>query len=373
VILVIINGTPYEVATFRKDGHYLDGRRPESVSFSNEQEDAFRRDFTINALFYDPLAGELLDYVDGRTDLEGEILRAVGDPVARFREDRLRLLRAVRFAARFGYALEEKTFQAMKDEKEGIRTVKVERIREELIRMFTEGNADQALELLDESGLLEIVLPEVSSLKNVEQPPEFHPEGDVFVHTRLALSFLPQKPSAALALGVLFHDLGKPHTSRFHDGRIRFHGHALEGADIAWEICQRLRMSNKLTERIVWLVEHHMKIHVFPDMRVHKKKQLMREEGFRELLALARCDSLASHGDLSVIEEVEAWCRKQREEELSPPPLITGDDLIALGYKPDERFRSMLQAVEEAQLDGLLRDKGDALTFVEKHYPRTEK
>lgn len=372
VVLVIVNGMPYEVSTFRKDGDYLDGRRPESVSFSNEEEDAFRRDFTVNAMFYDPLTREVLDYVGGRADLQAGILRAVGDPVARFQEDRLRLLRAVRFAARLNYALEEETFRAMEQEKEGITLVKVERIRDELTRMFTEGNADRALELLDQSGLLEIVLPEVSLLKGVEQPPEFHPEGDVFVHTRLALSHLPPQASASLALGVLFHDLGKPQTGRFHQGRIRFHSHAVIGADIAWEICERLRMPNKIRDRIVWLVENHMKIHIFPEMRVHKKKQLMREEGFQELLTLARCDTLASHGDLSVLEEIEAWCEQQSEEDVSPPPLITGNDLIARGYRPGQYFRTILSAVEEAQLEDKLSTRGEALAFVEKHYPLKE-
>jgi poly(A) polymerase len=372
VILVIVEGVPYEVATFRQDGAYVDGRHPQSVSFSNEEEDARRRDFTINALFYDPRIGELLDYVNGLEDLDNQIVRAVGEPRLRFQEDRLRLLRAIRFSARLGYAIEEETLAALQAEKEGICDISVERVRDELIRIFTGANAHQALHLLEETGLLEILLPEVYALRGVEQPPQFHPEGDVLTHTALALSCLPPEPSPSLALGLLFHDLGKKETASEKDGRICFHGHAKKGADMAWEICQRLRMPKKLTARIVWLVENHMKIHLFPDMRLNKKKQLVREEGFEELLELARCDCLASHGDLAAVEATETWCAVQQQEELSPQLFLTGDDLIALGYKPGRHFREKLEKMEEAQLDGIVANKEEAVVYLKKHFPLSQ-
>jgi len=366
VVLVIVKGTPYEVACFRKDGPYLDGRRPETVSFSDEKEDARRRDFTINALFYDPARQTVLDYVNGIADLHAGILRAVGDPQRRFQEDRLRMLRALRFSVRFSYAIEGRTWRALCREREAITQVSTERIRDELIRLLTEGKADRALQLLDESGFLKILLPEVAAMKGVEQPPEFHPEGDVFTHTRLALSHLPAQRSEALTLALLLHDTGKVKTQRFDAGRIRFFGHDQESSVIARRICERFLMPVKTTERIAWLVKQHMRIHHFQNMRLSKQKQLLREPGFHELLVLARCDALGSNGDMNAVDYAEKMRNALGDEDLSPTPLLTGNDLIALGYEPDRRFRRMLEAVERGQLDGTLADRAEAIALVER-------
>jgi poly(A) polymerase len=359
VIIVVEEGQHFEVATFRKDGPYLDGRRPSSVAFVDEVEDARRRDFTINALFFDPETEEVLDYVGGQDDLARGLIRCVGKPEERFREDHLRLLRAVRFAARFGFEIDEKTRAAMVNQATTILKTSAERIRDELEKMLCGPNPERSLHLLDDTGLLREILPEVVAMKGVEQPPEFHPEGDVFVHTLLLLRHKPEPCSVTLAFGALLHDVGKPSTQTFED-RIRFNEHERVGAEMAEAICRRLRMSNEETERITWLVDQHMRLASIPQMRESRRKRFVREEGFDELLALCRLDCLASHGHLETIAWIEDYRRNLPEEALRPAPLLTGKDLIAMGHTPGPRFKEVLQAVEDAQLDGTITTREKA-------------
>lgn len=367
VLRVLMLEGDFEVSTFRMDGPYLDGRHPATVTFTNEEQDAQRRDFTINALFLDPESDAVIDYVGGVADLEAKVLRAVGDPKRRFEEDHLRLLRAIRFAARLGYAIEAGTWVALCQNAGSIVKTSPERIREELCKCLCEGGASRALRLMDESGLLRHVLPEVHAMKGVEQPEAFHPEGDVFVHTLLLFEHL-KNPSATLAFGALLHDVGKPSTQTMED-RIRFNNHDKVGAEMAETLCKRLRFSNEETERICWLVAHHMRVAVMPDMRENKRKRLIREEGFDELLALCRADCLASHGDLSGIEWVESYRATLVPEEIRPPRLLTGNDLIALGYAPGPRFREILLDLEDRQLDGSLHTREEALEQVREQWP----
>lgn len=368
VVIVVEPEGPIEVATFRSDGPYLDGRHPSVVTFRGEREDAARRDFTINAMFYDPCAKQVIDYVDGQADLRAKIVRTVGDPEVRFSEDYLRLLRAVRFAARLEFDIERITYEAIQRLAHLIKETGVERIRDELIKMLTEGGTRRAFELMDDTGLLEHVLPEVARMKGVQQPPEFHPEGDVFHHTILMLDRL-QNPSPALALGVLLHDVGKPPTAKEED-RIRFNNHDKVGAQIAEEICRRLRLSNEVTERVVWLVDQHMRVAHAPQMRESKLKRFIREDGFDELLELARLDCLTSHADLRTIEWIERYRSELKPEAVRPTPVLTGHDLIAMGYAPGPLFSEMLRVVEDAQLEGAIRTKAEAEAMVRDRWPR---
>ena len=359
VVIVVEGGQHFEVATFRKDGPYLDGRRPSRVDFVDEIEDAKRRDFTINALFLDPEKDEVLDYVGGREDLARGLIRCVGEAAARFQEDHLRLLRAVRFAARFDFAIEADTRAAMVALAPNILKTSAERIHEELEKMLCGGRAKQSLELLDATGLLAQILPEIDAMKGVEQPPEFHPEGDVFIHTLLLLKHLPAPCTPTLAFGALLHDVGKPPTQTFED-RIRFNEHERVGAEMAEVICRRLRMSNEVTGRIAWLVDQHMRLASIPQMRESRRKRFVREEGFDELLALCRLDALASHGHLETIDWIEEYRNNLPEEALRPAPLLTGKDLIAMGYTPGPRFKEVLQSVEDAQLEGAITSTEEA-------------
>jgi len=366
VSMIVLPEGHFEVTTFRRDGPYTDGRHPDTVEFTEEREDALRRDFTVNALFMDPVDDAVLDYVGGRNDLRAGIIRAVGDPTTRFREDHLRLMRAVRFAARLGFAIEEETFAAIRALAPAIHTTSAERMRDELIKMLTEGDARAAFLLLDATGLLAEVLPEVAAMKGVEQPPEFHPEGDVFVHTLLLLAQL-QHPPPTLALGALLHDVGKPVTQTFDD-RIRFNLHDKVGARMAGKICQRLRMSNEVTERVVWLVEQHMRLAATPEMRESKRRRFVRETGFDELLQLGEMDCRASHGDTAHIDWIRAYRERLTPEQMRPAPLLNGHDLIALGYAPGAQFKEILTAVEDAQLEGVLQSRSDAVDFVRMHW-----
>ncbi len=362
VVRVVLPEGTFEVATFRKDGPYLDGRRPASVQFCDAQEDARRRDFTINALFWDPQTDEVRDYVGGKEDLRNGILRTVGNPRQRFQEDHLRLMRAVRFAARLGYQIEADTWQAMQQFAHLIVHTSAERIREELCKILTEGNAEQGLRLLDASGLLMHVLPEISAMKSVEQPPEFHPEGDVFEHTMLLLRHL-DKPSITLAMGALLHDVGKPDTQTFED-RIRFNNHHKVGAEIAEAICQRLRFSRKETAHIVWLVDQHMRVADIPLMKENRRKRMVQEIGFQELLELCRLDCLASHGDTQTIEWIRDYLDQLEPESEIIPPLLTGKDLIQLGFAPGPVFSEILNYIEEEQLEGHIDNKASAIHAV---------
>lgn len=368
VQVVLLPEGPFEVTTFRKDGPYHDGRHPCSVAFTGEEEDARRRDFTINALFYDPVDRKVLDYVGGLDDLRTGLVRAVGVPRERFEEDHLRLLRAIRFAARLRYAIERETYQAIRESAPRITSTSAERIRDELLKMLTEGGTRRAFEMLDDTGLLHQILPEVSAMKGVAQPPEFHPEGDVFTHTLLMLDLLSH-PSAALALGVLLHDAGKPGTQTQTD-RIRFNDHDKAGAVIAREVCERLRLPRRDTERVVWLVAQHMRFQHIPKMRESKRKRTIRADGFEELKELCRIDCLASHGNLDTVVWVENYQAQLPPESLRPEPLVQGNDLIALGYPPGPLFSKILKHVEDLQLDGRLTTPDEARAFILAHWPR---
>ena len=367
---VISKTQAIEVATFRSDLGYSDGRRPDEVRFSQDpQEDVARRDFTINGMMLDPVTGEVLDFVGGRRDLDAGIIRAIGDPERRFAEDKLRMLRAVRFAARFEYVIEAETLAAIQGLAHEIQVVSRERVRDELTKMLTEGHARRAFLLLDESGLLKEVLPEISTMKGVAQPPEFHPEGDVFVHTLMLLENLPRPCSPTLAWGALLHDAGKPATFRVAPDRIRFDNHVDVGVKIAEEICERLRFSNHDAAQVLALVDNHMRFGHVTRMKESTLKKFLRLPGFEEHLALHRADSLASHGNLSTYELVRAKLAEIPPEKIRPAALVTGDDLIAFGYAPGPRFREILDAVEDAQLEGQLLSRDAALEFVKREFP----
>lgn len=358
-----------EVATFRSDIGYSDGRHPDEVRFSRDpREDVARRDFTINGMMLDPVSGEVLDFVGGRRDLKAGIIRTIGDPEQRFGEDKLRMLRAVRFAARLEYAIEPGTFAAMRKLAEQIQVVSRERVRDELTRMLTEGHARRAFLLLDESGLLKPVLPEISAMKGVQQPPEFHPEGDVFVHTLLLLENLPNPCPMTLAWGALLHDVGKPATFRVAPDRIRFDSHVEVGVKMAEAICRRLRFSNDETEQILALVDNHMRFGHVSRMKESTLKKFLRMPGFDEHLALHRADCLASHGNLNTYEFIQEKREEIPVENMRALPLVTGDDLIAAGHIPGPKFRAILSAVEDAQLEGRLASRDAALEFVRREF-----
>jgi poly(A) polymerase len=372
VIRVSPGGADIEVATFRSDHGTLDGRHPREVRYARTpEEDVRRRDFTINGLLYNPLQEEVLDFVGGRADLEEGVIRTIGEPAERFGEDRLRLLRAIRFAARFGYRIEEKTWVALRAARAGIEQVSRERVRDELVKMLTEGAARRAFELLEESSLLGILLPEVVRMKGVEQPPEFHPEGDVWVHTLLMLERLSD-PTPTLALGALLHDVGKPPTftpPRGPDDRIRFDRHTEVGAVMAEEICARLRLSNRDTERVVALVRNHLRFKDAPNMRPSTFKRFLAMDGFEEHLELHRLDCAASHGDLSNWHYIKEQIANLPPEEVRPPRLLTGHDLQAMGYRPGPEMGKMLAALEEAQLEGTVKTVDEAQSFVRERFP----
>ncbi len=381
VVLVPHDTHMIEVATFRREGPYLDGRRPSTVTYTGEVEDAHRRDFTVNGLFLDPATNEILDHVGGRADLDARILRAIGDPEARFREDHLRLLRAVRLAAQLGFTIEPATFDAVRRLASLAASVAAERTRDELLRILTGPDPHRGLQLLHESGLLAVVLPEVAAMEGVEQSPEHHPEGDVLVHTMLlfrhlapsveafagtgaaaALGHTPATTvSPELAFGALLHDVGKPPTFERAPDRIRFPLHAKVGADMADAIARRLRFSNDSTERIVALVEHHMKFKEVRNMRVATLKRFLAMPGFDEHLALHRADCLSSHRNLENWE----FCREKLEEfgreEIRPAPLVTGDDLLSLGYKTGPELGRELRRIEEMQLEGTISTQDEAI------------
>lgn len=358
-----------EVATFRSDIGYSDGRHPDRVQFSTDpREDVERRDFTINGLLLDPIKGEILDFVGGQQDLKAGIIRTIGSPEQRFEEDKLRMLRAVRFAARFEYTIDPATFAAMQKLAGNIHQVSRERVRDELSKMLIEGHARRAFLLLDESGLLQQVLPEISAMKGVAQPPQFHPEGDVFVHTLLLLEKLPRPSPMTLAWGALLHDVGKPATFRVAD-RIRFDGHVEVGVKMAEQICRRFRFSNHDTEQILALVKNHMRFGDVQRMKESTLKKFMRLPQFEEHLELHRLDCQSSHGDLTSYEFTREKLVSTPEASMRPAPLVTGNDLINAGYVPGPRFKEILAAVEDSQLEGQLQNKEQALAFVRQSFP----
>ncbi|MGE5111032.1 MAG: CCA tRNA nucleotidyltransferase [Acidobacteriaceae bacterium] len=362
-----------EVATFRSDGAYSDGRHPDAVRYTTDpREDVQRRDFTINGLMLDPLDGQhVLDYVDGQLDLQRHLIRTIGDPERRFREDKLRMMRAVRFAARFEYEIDPSTFAAIQRLAPEIHQVSRERQREELTKMLTEGHARRAFELLDATGLLQEVLPEIEKMKGVEQPPQFHPEGDVWIHTLLLLSMLPAGSSRTLAWGALLHDVGKPPTFRIAPDRIRFDNHVEVGTRMAEEIGHRFRMSNDDISQIAALVANHLRFADVRNMKESTFKRFIRLPRFDEHLELHRIDCLGSHGILDFYQYTREKMANLPLEQIRPQPLITGHDLLAAGYQQGPRFKQILSAVEDAQLEGRLQSFSDAMNFVEREFPRS--
>ncbi len=369
VVKVLVEDCDFEVATFRSDGRYLDGRHPIEVHFSSEKEDALRRDFTINGMFFDPIEDLLIDYVGGKQDIEAKLIRCIGNPNQRFAEDKLRLIRAVRFTARFGYRIEPSTHQTLVALAPQILEVSAERIRDELAKILMGPRPGQGARLLHQTGLLKVILPEVAAMEGVQQPPEFHPEGDVLTHTLLLLDKM-RSPSFELAFGALLHDVGKPPTFAIKD-RIRFDNHSEVGSQMARAIGHRLRFSNQQIEVIAELVRDHLRFKDVRNMRSSTLKRFLRNPNFTEHLELHRLDCLASHGDLSNWEFCKQKLDELEPEEIRPKRLLTGDDLIGLGYPPGPQFAKILTVVEDAQLEGKVTTKEAAVQLVKKEFPLT--
>jgi poly(A) polymerase len=373
VILVLEGEHKFEVATFRKDENYTDGRHPDRVVYSDdEREDVTRRDFTINGMLYDPISEELIDYVGAMEDVKRKIIRTIGDPVDRFNEDKLRMIRAVRFGARFGYQIEKDTVQAIKTLAPLISRVSAERIRDELVKITSQKNPGLGLTLLRETGLLLHILPEVDEMYEVPQPPEFHPEGDVFTHTCLVLDRLYEitdgNISPELAVGALLHDVGKPPTLTVSD-RIRFSGHDRVGAEIAKKICKRLKFSNKQTEIVTALVMEHLRFKDVRHMRESTLKRFLALPDFEEHLRLHLADCLASHGSTEAYDFVKKKLEEFEQEGIKPKPILNGYDLMEMGYTPGPIFSEILNALEEAQLEGMVKEKEEAKKFVVERFP----
>lgn len=370
VIVVHENGRDFEIATFRSDGAYIDGRRPENVVFSSPQEDAARRDFTVNGMFFDPLAGEVIDFVGGEEDLIQRRLRAIGNAEDRFREDRLRMLRAVRFATVLGYEIDPATWTAVCANAPQIHEVSAERIREETVKTLVHPNRLRGFDLLDQSGLLRQIIPEFEALKGCTQPEQFHPEGDVFVHTRAMVGLLPPtEVSVPLVFSVLLHDIAKPPTRTVDpDGRIRFNGHDKLGAEMTAAIMERLRFSRAEIDATVEAVDQHMVFKDVQKMRVAKLKRFMARPNFEDEMELHRVDCTSSHGYLDNYEFIRTRQEEFAHEPLIPPPLIKGDDLIKLGLKPGPQFKTILEAVENRQLEGTLTSPEAAIDWVKEEF-----
>jgi poly(A) polymerase len=372
VVVVLLRGRQYEVATFRSDEGYVDGRRPGRVVYTNAKEDALRRDFTINALFYDPIEDEVIDYVNGRGDIDGRIVRTVGEPFERFEEDKLRMVRAVRFAARFDFPIEKRTLEAIKKLSPKVTQVSWERIGEEIERILTGPNRGRALQVLADTSLLKQVLPEVHKMIGVPQPEKHHPEGDVFEHTKIALDNLRGQsggaPSSVLAFGTLLHDVGKPLTFVVAD-RIRFSGHEVVGERIANRVCRRLKLSGEKRGKIMDIVRNHMRFIHAKEMRESTLKKMLQRETFLEELEMHRADCLASHGSLEIYDFLREKLESLSTEEIKPPPLLKGADLIELGLRPGPLFGEILRAAEDLQLEGKLASKAEAVQWVRKNFP----
>jgi poly(A) polymerase len=367
VILVLIDGAPFEVASFRHDGPYLDGRHPSHVRYGSLEEDVRRRDFTINGMIYDPVDDRVIDLVDGQKDLERRTIRAIGNPHARFEEDRLRMIRALRFAASLKFDIDPATFEAIRQAAATITQISWERIGDEVTRILTEGGARRGFELLDESGLLAALLPEIVAMKTTAQSPDYHPEGDVFKHTMLLLSHL-DAPSETLAYGCLLHDIAKPVCIRQEANRITFYGHTEQGAAMAEEILKRLKRGRAVWDRVAYLVRNHLRPVQAPQMRLSTLKRFLREDGIDELLELARIDALSSSGDLQYYRFCTERLAELKDEEIRPEPLLRGGDLIEMGFKPGPLFAQILRQVEDAQLGGELATRADALAWVKNKF-----
>ncbi|HYB92340.1 MAG TPA: HD domain-containing protein [Candidatus Binataceae bacterium] len=373
VIVVVIDGDQCEVATFRADAPYIDGRRPSAVRFGAIEEDAVRRDFTIGGMYFDPIEERLIDLVGGMRDLRAGVIRAIGNPYDRFEEDRLRILRAARFAARLNFTIDPATWAAMKRSAPTINTIAAERIGEELVMMFTEGGAARGMDLMLESGLMEALLPEAVEMVGCAQPDNFHPEGDVYAHTRLAVSMLTRGVSETVAFGVLLHDIAKPRCRAVaSDGRITFYGHTDQGAMMAAGIMARLRRPRAVQERVAYLVRNHLRLCMASRMRPATLKRMLAEDGFDELMQVAMLDAFASSSYLGHWHFCRRAMSAMTAAEIRPPRLIGGDDLIGMGFAPGPRFKAILKDVEDQQLDGALATRDDALEYVRSRYRVSE-
>ena len=362
VVLVVEEDLTFEVATFRSEGGYVDGRHPTQVEFTVPEEDAKRRDFTVNGLFYDPFKEQVIDFVGGEADIKGKLIRAIGNPEDRFDEDKLRLLRAVRFASTLGFKIDPDTWKAVCQKSNLIHQVSPERIRDELIKIFTRKDSGRGFLLLSESGLMKEVLPEIETMKGVQQQPDYHPEGDVFVHTHLLMEKL-EKPSTALALGALFHDVGKPGTFEVRNGKITFYQHEHLGAEITQTIMKRLRFSNDEIRDVTECVKNHMKFADVQKMRSGKLKRFIVRNTFTDEMELHRIDCASSHGMLDNYHFLESKLKEFEKEELQPKPLLNGHDLMALDMKPSPSMKEALEELYELQLEGRFPGREEALEY----------
>lgn len=370
-VITVLGDTPragqIEVATFRSDEAYVDGRRPTAVRYSTPQEDAERRDLTINGVFYDPASEEFLDYVGGRADLAARIVRAIGDPRARFEEDKLRMLRAVRFATTLDFELDDATFAAIRERPEAILVVSAERIAQEMRRLLADPHRRRGVELLDRTGLLAVLLPEAAAMHGVPQTKRRQPDGDLWDHAMLVMEELGrgQRVSFELALAALLHDVGKPMTLQRDGEKLSFYDHELVGARIAGYVCRRWKLSRQESQRIIWLVRRHMYLGEARRMRWAKLQRALTEPGIEELLDLHEADARASGGELDDVE----YCRqllRQPPEELDPAQLLTGHDLIRHGVPQGRIYQWLLDQVRDAQLERQIRTKRDALALVDR-------
>ena len=362
-----MQGIEVEVATFRSDSAYVDGRRPAAVIFSSPELDAARRDFTINGMFMDPESSQVIDYVGGLDDLRNQVLRAIGDPAERFREDKLRLLRAIRFAARFNLEIEPNTLQSLRAMAGEVVVVSPERIAQELRRMLVHENRAQAMNMALEVGLVAAILPPLVDMRGLFQGKPVQPEGDLWDHTMLVLRLLPVRPSFTLAFAALVHDVGKPFTRANHHGRTSFHSHDQVGSRIADRLCKNLRLSNVERERITWLVAFHQYLGEAKKLREAKLKRVLAQPGIDELLALHRADALASTGDTEHVDYCAYYLENQPAGPINPPPLLTGHDLVRHGLEPGAHFAVILETIREAQLEGRVQSKREVLDWVDRY------
>ena len=370
VILVRVHGLAFEVATFRTDGTYSDNRRPNSVTFSSPQEDASRRDFTVNGLFQEPLTGEIIDFVNGSADIDQKIIRAIGNPVDRFQEDALRLMRAIRFATKLDFEIEPATWDAICENAHLLGHIAAERIQAELNQILLHKDRARGLDLMVQSGLIRHCIPEVLDLQGCEQPPHFHPEGDVYVHTKIMLNMLSGEPSLELCLAVLLHDIGKPSTYSYNpeEDRIRFSGHDQVGAEMAEVILKRLKYSNKTIEEVCAMVKNHMNFMNVRFMKTSKVKRFMARPTYQQEMELHRVDCGSSNGITENYDFLRAKEQEFAAEPLIPPPLISGKDLISLGYPPGPDFKPIIEAIQNEQLEGKLSTKEQAIDWLSENY-----
>ena len=369
VMLAIVEGEQFEIATFRKEGGYQDGRHPSWIKKSDPEEDAKRRDFTVNGLFYDPIKDEIIDYVGGVEDIHHQLISTIGKPEERFSEDKLRLIRAVRFASTLGFKLEEQTWFTLKKMAPEIKMVSSERIRDELVKIFTRPNAGLGLELLSESGLLKEILPEVEAMKGCAQSPDYHPEGDVFVHTQLLLDKL-ENPTVTLAFSCLLHDVGKPPTFTRDGDKIHFYEHDRIGADMTREIMMRLRFSNKEIDAVAAAVSNHMRFMHVKEMRQGKLKTFLARDTFQEELELHRIDCSSSHGKLDNYEFLKAKIQELKEDELKPKPFLTGHRLMAAGISAGPVMGQIIREGYELQLEGRFENEDAAVQWAKERWKK---